>query len=150
METISYVMTALGVLIGIGMAGNTDGLGLEDVGVAVERSFIQINERMATNVPGVYAIGDVTGRLLLAHVASAPGVLDPQATAAIEALLRKVAGDGVKVVLVTHDRDQARRMADEVVFLHRGRIAERAAAHRFFDAPQSPEAQAYLAGRLLV
>jgi tungstate transport system ATP-binding protein len=76
--------------------------------------------------------------------------LDPQATAAIEALVHKVAADGVKVVLVTHDRDQARRMADEVVFLHRGRIAERAPAPRFFDAPQSPEAQAYLIGRLLV
>ncbi len=49
--------------------------------------------------------------------------LDPQATAAIEALIRKVAGEGVKVVLVTHDRDQARRMADEIVFLHHGRIA---------------------------
>jgi tungstate transport system ATP-binding protein len=76
--------------------------------------------------------------------------LDPQATAAIEALLRKVAADGVKVVLVTHDRDQARRMADDVVFVHRGRITERAAAPQFFDTPQSPEAQAYLAGRLLV
>ncbi len=76
--------------------------------------------------------------------------LDPQATAAIETLVRKVAGEGVKVVLVTHDRDQARRMADEIVFLHHGRIAERAAATRFFDQPQSPEAQAYLAGRLLL
>ncbi len=76
--------------------------------------------------------------------------LDPQATAAIEALIRKVAGEGVKVVLVTHDRDQARRMADEIVFLHHGRIAEQAAAIRFFDQPRSPEAQAYLAGRLLL
>ena len=76
--------------------------------------------------------------------------LDPQATAAIEALVRKVAGEGVKVVLVTHDRDQARRLAGEVVFLHHGRIAEQAAASRFFEQPQSPEAQAYLAGRLLL
>ncbi|MHA1529862.1 MAG: ABC transporter ATP-binding protein [Alphaproteobacteria bacterium] len=76
--------------------------------------------------------------------------LDPQATDAIEALIRKVAGEGVKVVLVTHDRDQARRMADEIVFLHHGRIAEQAAAIRFFDQPRSPEAQAYLAGRLLL
>jgi tungstate transport system ATP-binding protein len=76
--------------------------------------------------------------------------LDPQATAAIEALVRKVAGEGVKVVLVTHDRDQARRMADEIVFLHHGRIAERAAARDFFDQPRSTEAKAYLAGRLLL
>ena len=76
--------------------------------------------------------------------------LDPQATAAIEALIRQVAGEGVKVVLVTHDRDQARRMADEIVFLHHGRIAEQAPAVRFFEAPRSPEAKAYLAGRLLL
>jgi tungstate transport system ATP-binding protein len=76
--------------------------------------------------------------------------LDPQATATIEALIAKVSGEGVKVVLVTHDRDQARRLADEIVFLHHGRIAEQAAAGRFFDQPQSPEAQAYLAGRLLL
>jgi dihydrolipoamide dehydrogenase len=61
-------------LIGIGVQGNTDGIGLEALGVAVERSFIQIDEQMATNVPGVYAIGDVTGPPMLAHVASAQGV----------------------------------------------------------------------------
>ena len=76
--------------------------------------------------------------------------LDPQATAALEALIREAASTQVKVVLVTHDRDHARRMADEVVFLHRGRIVERAAATQFFDRPQSPEAEAYLAGRLLL
>jgi tungstate transport system ATP-binding protein len=76
--------------------------------------------------------------------------LDPQATAAIEALIREAAAAGVKVVLVTHDRDQARRMADEIVFLHRGRVAEQAPAGRFFDHPRSAEAHAYLAGRLLI
>lgn len=76
--------------------------------------------------------------------------LDPQATAAIEALIRRAAADGVKVVLVTHDRGQAERLADDVLFLHRGRIAEAAPGHRFFGAPASAEAQAYLAGKLLV
>ncbi len=76
--------------------------------------------------------------------------LDPQATAALEALIREAAGRQVKIVLVTHDRDQARRMADEVVFLHHGRIAERGAADQFFSQPQSPEARAYLAGQLLL
>ena len=76
--------------------------------------------------------------------------LDPQATAALEELIREAAGKQVKVVLVTHDRDQARRMADEIVFMHRGQIAEQVAADKFFDQPQSPEAQAYLAGRLLL
>ncbi len=76
--------------------------------------------------------------------------LDPQATAAIEAMMRRAAARGVKVVLVTHDRDHARRVADEVVFLHLGRVSERAAADRFFDRPGSLEARAYLAGRLLI
>ena len=71
-------------------------------------------------------------------------------TAALEALIQTAANNQVKVVLVTHDRDQARRMADEVVFLHRGRVAEHAADTAFFENPQSPEAQAYLAGRLLI
>ena len=62
------------VLIGIGMAANTDGLGLEEAGIALERGFVRIDERMRTSVPNVFAIGDVTGKLLLAHVASAQGV----------------------------------------------------------------------------
>lgn len=63
------------VLVGIGMQANSDGLGLEQLGVDLDRGFIRINERMATNVPGIYAIGDVTGPPLLAHVASAQGVV---------------------------------------------------------------------------
>ena len=62
------------VLVAVGMQGNLDGIGLEEVGVATERGYIVIDDRMQTNVPGIYAIGDVTGRLLLAHVASAQGV----------------------------------------------------------------------------
>jgi len=63
------------VLMAVGVGGNSDGIGLERVGVAVERGFIKVDDSMATNVPGVYAIGDVTGKVLLAHVASAQGVL---------------------------------------------------------------------------
>ena len=74
------------VLVAVGVEGNTDGIGLETAGVAVERGFIPVDEMMRTNVEGIYAIGDVTGKLLLAHVASAQGVtavehiagLDPQ------------------------------------------------------------------------
>jgi dihydrolipoamide dehydrogenase len=62
------------VLVGIGVQGNSDGLGLEAVGVRVEGSWIPVDEKMATNVPGIFAIGDVTGPPLLAHVASAQGV----------------------------------------------------------------------------
>ena len=62
------------VLIAVGVQGNTDGIGLESVGVETDRSFIVIDDHMKTNIPGVYAIGDVTGKMLLAHVASAQGV----------------------------------------------------------------------------
>jgi len=76
--------------------------------------------------------------------------LDPQATAAIEALVSQAAAAGVKIVMVTHDRGQALRLADEVLFLHRGQLAERAPAETFFAQPQSAAAQAYLEGRLLL
>ena len=69
------------VLLGVGVRPNTEGLGLEDLGVALDRGWIAINDQMATNVPGVYAIGDVTGKLLLAHVASAQGVVAAEAIA---------------------------------------------------------------------
>ncbi|MEX2159765.1 MAG: dihydrolipoyl dehydrogenase [Dehalococcoidia bacterium] len=62
------------VLVGVGMAANTDGLGLEQAGVALDRGYVQIDDQMRTNVANVYAIGDVTGKLPLAHVASAMGV----------------------------------------------------------------------------
>lgn len=76
--------------------------------------------------------------------------LDPQATAAIEALVRRAAADGAKVLLVTHDCGQAARLAEDVLFLHRGQIAEAAPSRRFFDAPASRAARAYLKGELLV
>jgi len=62
------------VLVAIGVQGNSDDIGLETAGVTTERGFIPVDDEMRTNVPGVYAIGDVTGKLPLAHVASAQGV----------------------------------------------------------------------------
>lgn len=63
------------VLIAAGVQPNTDSLGLEEIGVALDRGYVTVDSSMATNVSGVYAIGDVTGILLLAHVAQAQGVL---------------------------------------------------------------------------
>ncbi|MBI4233766.1 MAG: dihydrolipoyl dehydrogenase [Chloroflexi bacterium] len=62
------------VLVAVGVLGNSENLGLEAAGIEVERGFVKIDDQMGTGVPGVYAIGDVTGKLLLAHVASAQGV----------------------------------------------------------------------------
>jgi tungstate transport system ATP-binding protein len=56
----------------------------------------------------------------------------------------------VKVVLVTHDLGQAKRLADEVLFIHQGRATELTPAAAFFDAPRSVEARAYLDGELLL
>ena len=72
------------VLVAVGARGNIDGIGLDELGVATERGYIAINDTMETNVPGIYAIGDVTGKLLLAHVASAQGVTAVEAMAGLE------------------------------------------------------------------
>ncbi len=72
------------VLVAVGIQPNTEGLGLERIGVATERGYITIDDRMATNVPGVFAIGDVTGKLALAHAASAQAVTAAEAIAGEE------------------------------------------------------------------
>ncbi|MCH7626104.1 MAG: dihydrolipoyl dehydrogenase [Chloroflexi bacterium] len=62
------------VLVAVGIQGNTEGFGFDEVGIEIEGGYVQIDDSMQTNVPGVYAIGDVTGKLPLAHVATAQGV----------------------------------------------------------------------------
>ncbi len=76
--------------------------------------------------------------------------LDPAATLAVEALIKRASGSGTKVILVTHDIGQARRLAGEVVFLAGGRLSEVTAADDFFKQPCSATARAYLAGELIV
>ena len=72
------------VLVAVGVQGNVDELGLDKVGISTEEGFIQVDGGVASNVPGVYAIGDVTGKMLLAHVASAQGVLAAETIAGME------------------------------------------------------------------
>jgi dihydrolipoamide dehydrogenase len=62
-------------LIAVGMTGNIESIGLENVGVKTDRGFIQVNDMYQTNVPNIYAIGDVAGPPLLAHAASHEGVV---------------------------------------------------------------------------
>ena len=71
----SQSLTAEVALVAIGVRPNTEGIGLENVGVKVERGWIQVDGFMRTNVPSIYAVGDVNGALPLAHVASAQGIL---------------------------------------------------------------------------
>lgn len=76
--------------------------------------------------------------------------LDPSATLAIENLIKATAARGVKIMLVTHDRTQATRMCDDILFLHKGEITEHTAAKTFFNEPVSRAAKAYLSGDLLL
>jgi dihydrolipoamide dehydrogenase len=68
-------------LVAIGFRPNSATLGLEALGVQIERGFIQIDDRMQTTIPGVWAIGDVTGKMMLAHVASTQGIVCAEAIA---------------------------------------------------------------------
>jgi len=76
--------------------------------------------------------------------------LDPAATKQIEDLIATIAARGVKVVMSTHDLGQARRLAGDIVLMHRGRIVEQASAREFFAAPKTNEAHRFVAGELLV
>ncbi len=71
-------LTAEKMLISTGRRFNTEGIGLEKVGVRTDKGKIRVNSRMQTNIPGIYAIGDVASRYLLAHVASAEGKVAAQ------------------------------------------------------------------------
>ena len=74
--------------------------------------------------------------------------LDPASTHAIEELIRRAHESGVTVVLVTQDRGQARRLGDDLLFLHAGRIVESGRVSEVLDAPRSEAARAWLEGRL--
>jgi len=70
------ILEAEQALVAIGFRPNGKGLGLQEVGVSVsERGAVEIDERMATNIPGIWAIGDVTAKVMLAHVASTQGIV---------------------------------------------------------------------------
>lgn len=74
-------------LVAIGFTPNSQNLGLEDLGVEIsDRGMIQIDERMSTNVAGIWAIGDVTGKLMLAHVGSAMGIICAENIAGTETI----------------------------------------------------------------
>jgi tungstate transport system ATP-binding protein len=74
--------------------------------------------------------------------------LDPTATREIEAVIRAFDGAGTKIVMATHNLGQARRLGDEVIYLHQGRVVERAPVEKFFARPATPEAAAFIKGEL--
>jgi len=74
--------------------------------------------------------------------------LDPSAAREIETVINAFGAAGTKIVMSTHNLAQARRLGDEILFLHQGRLAERAPVDRFFRQPASPEAAAFIKGEL--
>jgi tungstate transport system ATP-binding protein len=76
--------------------------------------------------------------------------LDPASVLAIERIVSQARDSGVRIIFVTHDRGQARRMAGDVVFVHRGRVAEHSPAADFFPEPRCVAARDYLNGRIVV
>lgn len=75
--------------------------------------------------------------------------LDPGATRQIEEMLATLKGEGVTLVMASHDMGQVRRLADRVLFLNRGRLVDDAFTGAFFDAPSSSDARAFVSGDLI-
>lgn len=76
--------------------------------------------------------------------------LDPASTLAIENIVTRARMRGTKIIFITHDLGQARRLGDEIIFMHHGQVIEQASVTRFFQAPSSTQARDYLAGRIVL
>jgi tungstate transport system ATP-binding protein len=74
--------------------------------------------------------------------------LDPSATWEIEEIIREIGASGTKIIMSTHNLGQAKRLADEIVFLHQGRVAEQTPAEEFFRQPRSAPAAEFIKGEL--
>lgn len=79
----------------------------------------------------------------------ATSALDPAAIKAVEDAVMAFHASGTRIVMTTHDLHQAKRLADDVVFLHNGRLLEHSPAETFFDAPRSAEGRAFIQGELV-
>ncbi len=75
--------------------------------------------------------------------------LDPAATRAVEEIIARFRDAGMKIVMTTHDLGQAKRLADEILFLNHGRLLEQSDAESFFTQAQHPDARAFVRGELL-
>lgn len=131
--------------------------GQSDTG-QVEKALGLARLQEMADTPAAVLSGGELGRMALARalilepsvvLMDEPGAaLDPGATKALEAMVRDVSDQGVKVIMTTHDLGQARRLADDVLFFDAGRLNEAGPAARFFEQPQSAAARRYLRGEL--
>ena len=151
------------VLLRRSVAANLDFvLGLHGRASAARRAELleQVGLQGKAGQPARLLSGGEQQRLALARaLATNPGVLfldeptaslDPASVLMIEEIVRSTQDAGTKVIFVTHDVGQARRLADDVVFIHRGRVLEHAVAEGFFADPSSQEAAEFLAGRIVL
>lgn len=76
--------------------------------------------------------------------------LDPRSVSIIESLLKEKKLKNLKIILITHDINQAKRIADDIIFMNNGKISETGLANNFFLNPQSQEAKAFLKGDLII
>jgi len=144
---IRYALSAAGVTRGKRAARTAELLGL--VGLSA------LGDRPARKLSG----GEQQRLALARALAKEPLVLfldeptaslDPAASKAVEDVIRAVTARGIKVVMATHDLGSARRLAGDVVLLHRGRIVETADATTFFANPATRDARSFVAGELLI
>jgi tungstate transport system ATP-binding protein len=125
-----------------------------------EQILLRAGLSQQSHQPARLLSGGEQQRLALARaLATEPDVLlldepcasiDASASLQIEQLLQQSRDQGVKILLVTHDSGQARRLADDILFLHNGRLLEHCAAVDFFAGPSSEPARHYLEGRLVL
>lgn len=130
-----------------------------DVSSAANQALASVGLMHLADRPARQCSGGEQQRIALARAwALAPEVLfldeptaslDPTATKAIEDVIGAINKMGTTIIMTTHDIGQAKRIADRVLFLHRGLLVEDASANHFFEAPQSPEAAAFIKGELL-
>jgi tungstate transport system ATP-binding protein len=136
------------------------GLGREARAIRVDELLAEVGLVHVAHRPARRLSGGEQQRLALARaLARDPEILfldeptaslDPAATKAVEEIIRSVAQTGVKIVMATHDLGQARRLAGEIAFMLRGTAHECADAERFFTAPATPEAAAFIRGDLVI
>lgn len=76
--------------------------------------------------------------------------LDPGSTHILESIIKEASDNGVKIIFITHDIGQAKRLSSDVIFLHKGRMIEHTDAQQFFTTTRSAEAKSFLAGEILL
>ena len=123
-----------------------------------DRLLAEMRLEQVANQPARLLSGGEKQRLAMARaLLTAPNLLlmdeptanlDPASVQIIEASLETAAADGLKIIIVTHDTGQARRLAHDVLFLNSGQLKEHTPAEQFFTAPHSAAASAYIRGEL--